>query len=143
MLKLNSSVAVYQNIFNWLTFAHRTGATTIAGDYEFYQAAMLGGNENLRGYWRNRFAGKSDFYQNTELRISLGNLRGYVVRGKIGLFGFFDDGRVWVKDENSSKIHTGYGGGIFLLPYNMASFTLYYASSKETNLITLRAGFFF
>jgi hypothetical protein len=143
MLKINGAVSFYHTFFNWLTFAHRTGASTISGDYEFYQASTLGGNQNLRGYWRSRFAGRSAFYQNTDLRISLGNLRGYVVRGKLGIFGFIDDGRVWIKDEHSSTIHTGYGGGVFLLPYNSATLSLYYASSNEASMITLRTGFFF
>ena len=144
MLKLSGAVSVYQPIFKWLTFSHRTGGSTIFGEYEFYQASRLGGSENLRGYWRDRFTGKTSFYQNSELRISFGNLRGYVIRGQIGVFGFFDDGRVWVKDDNSDNgLHTGYGGGIFLMPYNKAALTLYYASSKEKSIITLKSGFFF
>jgi hypothetical protein len=143
LLNLHGAASVYHTFFNWLTFAHRTGASTIFGDYEFYQANTLGGNQNLRGYWRNRFAGKSSFYQNTELRASLCNLKGYVVRGQFGIFGFVDDGRVWIKNENSSKLHTGYGGGIFLVPYNVGSLTLYYSGSEEATMVTLRAGFFF
>jgi len=143
MLKINGAASVYHTFFNWLTFSHRTGASTIFGDYEFYQASTLGGNYNLRGYWRSRFAGRSAFYQNTDLRIALANLKGYVVRGKFGFFGFFDDGRVWLKDEHSSKLHTGYGGGIFLLPYNSAALSLFYAKSNEVSMVTLRTGFFF
>ena len=71
-----------------LTLAHRTGAETNIGDFEFYQAATLGGNENLRGYWRSRFAGESSFYQNTELRLKVARLKGYVLRGLVGLMGF-------------------------------------------------------
>jgi hemolysin activation/secretion protein len=113
------------------------------GDYEFYQANTLGNSENLRGYWRTRFAGRSSVYQNTELRFNLATLRGYVFRGKLGLLGFFDDGRVWIKEENSSTMHMGYGGGIYYLPYNMMAFTAYFSTSKEASFATLRAGFFF
>ena len=35
------------------------------------------------------------------------------------------------------------GGGVYFLPYNAMTFTLYYAGSKETNLVVLKAGFFF
>ncbi len=143
LLKLRGSFAFYFTLFKVLTFAHRTGAETNFGKYDFYHASALGGNENLRGYWRNRFAGKSSFYQNTELRIKLANLKGYVVRGLIGLVGFVDDGRVWEKNENSNDLHIGYGGGIFYLPYNALALNLYYASSKEVNMVVLRAGFFF
>lgn len=143
LLKLNGAVSVYHTFFRRLIFAHRTGAATIFGDYEFYQANTLGGDQNLRGFYRNRFAGKSSFYQNTDLRLILCDLKGYVVRGKLGIFGFVDDGRVWVKNDNSSELHTGYGGGIFLVPYKLAVLSLFYGASDEANIITLRAGVFF
>jgi hemolysin activation/secretion protein len=143
MLNLNAAVSVYHTFFKRLTFAHRTGAGTIFGDYEFYHANSLGGDHNLRGFWRNRFAAKSNFYQNTELRLTLCDLGGYVVRGKFGIFRFIDVGRVWIRDENSTKLHTGYGGGIFLVPYRLAALSLYYASSNEANSVILRAGFLF
>lgn len=143
LLKLDAAVSLYYTFFNRLTLAHRSGAATNFGDYEFYQANTLGNSENLRGYWRNRFAGRSSVYQNSELRYKLANLRGYVFRGQIGLIGFFDDGRVWVKGENSDVIHMGYGGGLYYVPYNMMAFSAYVASSKEVTFVTLRAGFFF
>ncbi len=143
LLKLSGAVSVYCTLFNRLTFAHRSGAATNIGDFEFYQANTLGGSENLRGYWRTRFAGRHSVYQNTELRYNLTNLRGYVFRGHIGLLGFFDDGRVWIRDEDSDTFHTGYGGGIYFLPYNMMAFTAYFSTSKEVSFVTLRAGFFF
>jgi hypothetical protein len=77
------------------------------------------------------------------LRYNLANLRGYVFRGKLGLLAFFDDGRVWIKGENSNTIHTGYGGGIYYLPYNMMAFTACFSTSREASFATLRAGFFF
>jgi hypothetical protein len=52
-------------------------------------------------------------------------------------------GRVWVKDDNSSKLHTGYGGGIFLAPYNLYSFNVSYSTSKEANMVIVKAGFLF
>ncbi|MBO9203922.1 MULTISPECIES: BamA/TamA family outer membrane protein [Niastella] len=142
-LNLNGSVSLYYTFFNRLTFAHRSGAATNIGNYEFYQANTLGNSENLRGYWRTRFAGRSSVYQNTELRYRLANLRGYVFRGQLGLLGFFDDGRVWIKGERSNDIHTSYGGGIYYLPYNLMAFTAYFSTSKEVSFVTLRAGFFF
>jgi hypothetical protein len=129
--------------FKKLIFSHRTGASTIFGDYEFYQASTLGGNENLRGFWRDRFAGRTNFYQNTELRFSIADLKGYALRGRLGVFGFVDDGRVWIEHENSSQLHVGYGGGIFFLPYNLTSLTVFYSASKEVNMVTVKAGFFF
>jgi hypothetical protein len=143
LLRINGQATIYYPLLRKLIFSHRTGASTIFGDYEFYQASTLGGNENLRGFWRDRFAGRTNFYQNTELRLSIANLKGYAIRGQLGIFGFVDDGRVWIADENSSQLHVGYGGGIFFLPYNLTSLTLYYSGSKEVNMVTVKAGFFF
>ena len=143
LLRIHGQATIYYPLFRTLIFSHRTGASTIFGDYEFYQASALGGHENLRGYWRDRFAGRTNFYQNTELRLSIANLKGYAIRGRLGIFGFVDDGRVWIEDETSSQLHVGYGGGIFFIPYNLTSLTLYYSGSKEVNMFTVKAGFFF
>jgi hypothetical protein len=143
LLKINGQATFYYPILRKLIFSHRTGASTIFGDYEFYQASTLGGSENLRGFWRDRFAGRTNFYQNTELRFSIADLKGYAMRGRLGVFGFVDDGRVWIEHENSSQLHVGYGGGIFFLPYNLTSLTVFYSASKEVNMVTVKAGFFF
>ncbi len=37
----------------------------LGDDYEFYQAASIGGDNGLRGYRNQRFSGKSAFYQST------------------------------------------------------------------------------
>ena len=142
-VNLQSSFSFYVTPFKGFTIAHRTGAATNIGDYEFYQANTLGNSENLRGFWRTRFTGQSSFYQNTDLRLKLAVLKGYVLRGNFGIYGFFDDGRVWIKNESSDKLHTGYGGGIFLIPYNTLAINLSYAISDEVNLFTIRTGFLF
>ena len=143
LLRINGSATIYHTFFKRLTFSHRTGAATLFGDYEFYQANTLGSDQNLRGFWRARFAGRSSFYQNTELRYNVANLRGYYVRGKLGLFGFVDNGRVWIKNERSSEFHIGYGGGVFVMPYNLLALNIYYAKSNEASMVTVKAGFFF
>ena len=142
-VNLQSSFTFYYTPFKGVTLAHRTGGSTNIGDYEFYQANTLGGNENLRGYWRTRFTGRSCFYQNTDIRWMLAELKGYVLRGGLGIYGFFDDGRVWVKDDNSDTFHTGYGGGIYFIPYGALALNVSYATSKEVNVFTIRAGFLF
>ena len=126
-----------------IILAHRTGFATNMGDYEFYHANTLGGISNLRGYYRTRFTGQTAFYQNTELRWAFANLKGYVLRGKLGVYGFFDDGRVWTKNDKSSELHKGYGGGIFFIPYSAATINIDYGISGEANIIKLGLDFFF
>lgn len=125
-----------------LVLAHRTGGAANIGDFEFYHANTLGSSDNLRGYYRSRFTGKSSFYQNTELRWALAKINGYVFRGKMGIFGFFDDGRVWLENDNSNKFHSAYGGGLFFLPYNAAALNLSYGISEESKILKFGLSFF-
>ncbi|WP_026463416.1 BamA/TamA family outer membrane protein [Adhaeribacter aquaticus] len=152
---LNEDAANYQNIFGeWsfyktfriplkLTFANRVGAAHNFGDYEFYQANTLDGNYNLRGYRRNRFAGGTSFYNNTDLRLRLFSFKTYLFPGSLGIIGFHDIGRVWEEGEKSKTWHTGYGGGIWISPVNMFVLSAEYAISKETKMPLLRATFLF
>ena len=129
---------------NKLTFANRTGVSTNLGDdYEFYQASILGGLTNLRGYLKERFAGKTSFYNNTELRFKLNNINAYIVKGNWGLLGFLDNGRVWVPEETSNKWHVGYGGGVWFLPFNAIAFNAIFAASQEENIINISGRFLF
>ncbi|HEY6899402.1 MAG TPA: hypothetical protein VI233_02120 [Puia sp.] len=127
-----------------LTGAIRAGyATNLSDSYEFFQANTLGGMDYLRGYRRDRFAGKSAFYNNTELRYNFSYFKGYFFRGEYGLLSFFDNGRVWIPDEDSHTWHYSYGGGLWFLPYNRMAFTATYGISNEDRIITIKAGFLF
>ena len=61
---------------------------------------------------------------------------------KFGISGFFDAGRVFVKGENSDKIHAGYGGGFYIVPLKeqfIISFSISY-SEEERNLVIFSIG---
>jgi len=86
----------------------------IGDGYEFYQAASIGGIDGLRGFRNQRFAGKKSYYQNTDIRYSLGKRRTGILPSSLGLYGGFDYGRVWQPNEGSGQWHTSYGGGFFV-----------------------------
>jgi hypothetical protein len=94
-------------------------ATTVKGkalfnnDFEFYQAATLGGDE-LRSFRRERFTGKQYFYQSTDLRYTVGKWKSSFVPIKYGITGGFDYGRVWLPGENSERWHNSAGGGLWI-----------------------------
>ena len=90
----------------------------------------MGGSNTLRGYQRDRFHGTSTAFNQNEIRF-ITNVRSHLYNGKFGLFGLFDAGRTWLKGENSNEIHTGYGGGIILSPFNRLSVSVSYAVSPE------------
>jgi hemolysin activation/secretion protein len=102
----------------------------------------LGGGQNLRGFHRQRFYGKTSFYNDNELRW-IPDVNAYIFKGKIGLIGFVDNGRVWMPSENSNEWHLGYGGGLLISPFNKLSATIYYGISEDDRLIHIRLGRFF
>ena len=120
-----------------ISLAVITGGATVTGTPAFYQYPTLGGGNNLRGFIRDRFRGKTVFYNSNELRF-ITNMRSYLMNGKIGLVAFFDNGRVWMPNENSGNWHTGYGAGILLAPFNIAFFDVTYGVSKESTPIQIR-----
>jgi hypothetical protein len=126
-----------------VTLATRFGGGMNLSDYEFFQANALGGLTNLRGYRRTRFSGGSSFYNNTELRLKVLTFRSYFFPSYAGLLAFHDVGRVWVDGENSNQWHRGYGGGIWLTPFNAMVITAMYGFSGESRIPMLKVGFFF
>ena len=110
---------------------------------KFYHANFLGGKTNLRGFRSNRFAGDHSFYQNTEIRFKLLNIKSYIFNGQTGFFLFNDIGRVWVNGENSKRWHDGYGIGIWLTPFDFTALTVAYNRSDEESLLTFTFKFLF
>ena len=118
-----------------LVLATRFGWGANYGDYEIPQAMYLSGTDNLRGYRKQRFAGKSMFFNNTELRVRLFDFNTYLFPGSFGLFLFNDVGRVWVKEEDSNDWHVGNGGGIWIAPIKRFVVTGAIGRSKEEKML--------
>jgi len=116
-------------------FATRFGWYHNIGDFEIPQANYLGGTTNLRGYRRDRFAGRTAAFNNTEVRWKLGNFSTYLFPGSYGLLFFHDVGRVWTDGQSSNTWHTGYGAGIWVSPIQRFVVTASVARSKEENLL--------
>jgi hypothetical protein len=126
-----------------VTAAIRIGGATNLGDYKFFQANSLGNTTNLRGYRINRFSGRSYLYQNSEIRFKLTNFRNYLFTGNVGLFGFFDSGRVYSDNPESKDWHKGYGPGVWLNFFNKFLFSTSYGISKEGKYFTFKSGMSF
>ena len=114
-----------------IVLADRFGGGISLGKPAFYQSVFLGGHENLLGFRQYRFAGEHMLYNNLELRMKLTNFTGYIIPGEFGLVGFYDAGRVWVKDEDSKIWHHGTGAGLYFAPARLAVFSLVAGYSKE------------
>ena len=141
-LKGASSFSFYIPLGNMLSFASRTGGAAMSGDAAYYHLNKLGGSDNLRGYSRERFYGKTSFYNNNEIRL-IRNVKSVFFNGKAGVFTFFDHGRVWQPGENSTTWHRGYGGGLLMSPFNKFVFIGTYGLSADGTRILLQARMFF
>lgn len=128
--KFSAELNTYLPVSKKISLKIKTGASTLSGQPEFYQFNRIGSTETLRGHQRDRFYGKSTVYNQNELRW-ISDVRSYHFNGKIGFFGLFDLGRVWMDNEKSNKWHNGYGAGIILSPFNRISVSVAYAISAE------------
>ncbi|WP_436518029.1 BamA/TamA family outer membrane protein [Ekhidna sp. To15] len=127
-----------------LVIGNRLGAAHITSDnFDFFNANILGGRSNLRGYRRTRFYGQTSFYHNLDLRLKIASFRSYIFPGQFGLLAFHDIGRVWVDGENSDEWHAGKGFGIWVSPLNTLVLNLNYAFGEDENLPAFSMNFFF
>jgi hypothetical protein len=138
----NARMQAYWPLSKKFSLAVRAGGGTITNRDDsnipiMYQYSVIGGARNLRGYRRERFWGNTSFYNNNELRY-ITNLNTRLLNGKIGVIGFFDNGRVWMPGEDSRKLHTSFGGGLLLAPFNKACATITYGVSNEIGLVQIR-----
>ena len=147
--KLSTDLSLYYtpNLPFRMTFAARFGVSENAGDFMFYQSNFLGGQTNLRGFRRTRFAGKGSAYQNTEVRLSLAQIKNVVLNGDFGIIGFVDHGKVWsdiVPNESTGFTRT-YGPGLYLHFYEMLVASAHYGFTPNSseNYFTFDMGFLF
>jgi hypothetical protein len=132
-MQVMPEIAFYKNLSKrkLIVIANRLGGAVTFGKSAFYQSAFLGGHENLFGFRQYRFAGEHMLYNNLEFRIKLANFASYILPGQFGMTGFYDVGRVWVKNESSRVWHHGVGGGIYFAPAQLAVFQVKAGWSKE------------
>ena len=135
--KYGGNLQIYLPLVSKFSLAVSGGVETVNGTPEFYQYPEIGGGQDLRGFQRQRFYGKTAFYNSNELRF-ISKLKSYLLNGKAGLLAFVDDGRVWMPLEKSDKWHVGYGGGIVLAPFNFIFVDITYGISNEDKLLQLR-----
>lgn len=90
------------------------GQFNIGDQFEFYQAAVVGAGNGLRGYRTQRFSGESALALGADLRYSFAQFKTGVLPLQLGIFGGYDAGRVWLDGENSNTWHSNAGGGIWI-----------------------------
>jgi outer membrane translocation and assembly module TamA len=109
----------------------RVGGGIGIGNAAFYQSMFLGGHGNLLGFLQNRFAGRHMVFNNLQARVKLADIASYILPGQLGLTGFYDAGRVWIKGEHSDKWHQGTGGGLYFSPAGLTVLQVLAGHSNE------------
>lgn len=99
-----------------ITLGLRFGGSRSYGEVPFYKLKYLGQRNDLRGFLRNRFTGKSTIYFNSELRWELAELKTSFFPIRFGLKAFYDTGRIYSDFDLTNNWHAGYGGGFYLIP---------------------------
>jgi hypothetical protein len=119
------------------------GNIIIGDTFEFYHAASIGGKDGLRGYRNQRFIGNRSYHQNIDLRFNLSEVKTSLLPFKIGVFGGFDYGRVWRKNESSNDWKTSYGAGFWLVGAEMINLNFSLFDSDEGAQFNFGLGFQF
>jgi len=94
------------------TLALRLGGSRAWGSFPVHEAAFIGGGSSLRGYRWQRFTGDAAVYGGAELRVPLFRME-LITKGRLGVLGLADAGRVYVDGESFGGWHTGHGAGLW------------------------------
>ena len=127
-----------------LVLATQIGGEAILGNnFEFYHAAQLGGNLNLRGFRNQRFTGKYAVYQNIDLRCAVGRIKTSIIPLNYGVTASFDYGRVWIDDDTSNVWHNSAGGSVWLSALGILTANVGYFNSTDGGRVVFILGFNF
>ncbi|RYY38274.1 MAG: hypothetical protein EOO08_15310 [Chitinophagaceae bacterium] len=138
----DAGATAYIPLTRVMSLVLRGGGAHVAGTPEFYQLPTLGGGNSLRGYRRERFRGETVVFNQNELRF-MWDFKSILYNGKLGVTGFFDQGRVWHpidRGDGRDTWHTGFGAGIIIAPFNLVAITVAYGITPEDQVINLRLG---
>lgn len=131
---INSDLGFYNTLSRNRKLVLKTDLRTqfrIGGNFEFFQAANIGGENGLRGYRTQRFTGRNSLVGSTDIRYSFNSFKTRTLPLQIGVFAGFDVGRVWFKNDFSDKWHNDYGGGLWITAAESLSGTFNIFNSKE------------
>ncbi len=133
--RLTGDLRGYVGYKERISLGLRLRGEKVFGNYPFFESAFLGGSRYLRGFASERFAGDASALASAELRLTLFKMN-VLLPETVGLFGFVESGRVFLKNEESKKWHASYGGGLYMFVLNRditLRFTL--ARSEENNYV--------
>ncbi len=134
--KIICDVRGYLGYKDYVSLALRLWGEKLSGDvYPFSESVFLGGSKTLRGFPSERFAGDGSVMGSAEVRFKLFKMN-FLFPETVGLFGFAESGRVFLKVEDSKTWHSSFGGGLFMHVINRdITLNFTFAHSKERKLV--------
>lgn len=143
---LNSAVGFYNALTKDNTLVLKTdvrGQVRFGNNFQFYQAAALGGDTGLRAYRARRFTGRNSLVGSADVRYSFPSLRIRLLPIQVTVFGGGDLGRVWFPGDPSSKWHNDYGGGLRITAAKSLSGTFNLFTGEEGSRFSFAVGYNF
>ena len=118
------------------------GGRIFSKSYEYFQAMSIGANNDLPGFRKNRYTGRSSMYGGLEFRFKLAELNSYILPGPLGLAVFYNAGKVWQPNDptGSKKWHGAYGFGVYYLPFNLFAISAYAGFSENEKMFNFTLG---
>ena len=112
-IKLDARKYFYFDVLSVSTLGLHLNLEKIWGDYPLHESAFLGGQRNLRGFGRERFAGHAMVYGGAELRSTLFPVR-ILFPAQLGFSALLETGRVFYDSQDPKQWHPAWGGGLWL-----------------------------
>jgi hypothetical protein len=125
------------------------GHFTFGDNYQFYQAAAIGGNDGLRGFRNERFIGKNSWYHSSDIRYLIRQVKTTFLPLSIGVYTGFDYGKVYGNDYvtnplfNNNDINISYGGGMFFNAADLITGNFLLFNSEDGLRFAVTLGFDF
>ena len=142
---LQSDMAVYASLreeADLVAVMKFGGGRIFSKSYEYFQAMSIGAHNELPGFRKNRFTGRSSLYGGVELRKKLFDVNGYMIPGQFGVAAFYNMGKVFQPNDptGSRKWHGAYGFGLYYLPFNLFSVSAYAGFSEGEKMFNFTLG---
>ena len=124
-----------------VTVALLFGGKKAWGEFPYFDAAYLGGEDVFSGYNWNRFAGDGMLRAGARLRWAFAHVR-FAVPGDLGLTLRADTGRTFLDGEDSSLWHSQFMAGAFYAAFDrLLLFEIGVGWSEERTVFTFEADF--
>lgn len=108
---------------------------------KYFQAMSIGAQNDLPGFRKNRYAGKSSMYGGLEMRTSLFHLNSYIMPGPVGLSAFYNMGKVWLPgDRNGLRNGMALTVLVFITCLSMLSISAYAGFDEGVKMFNFGLG---